>query len=500
MSGTTMTIYVDGLFGRKDIFASFDDITRENVVSEVNKALVTHYENLLDEDYLYWYRRGVTPVLGRTKERNQFVLNKVNVGIAEEIVTFKNGYFMTQPSFYVARNNASQSKIDKLNEFLYRSGKQQADNALVDWFHTVGKAALFIEPNDDPEIPYKAYALDPRSAFVVYSMSPGKKPVMGIHTVMVGNEVWIDVYTENKFFRLSGSTIGKVVTPIPNFESTAISVVGEFSNVLGKIPIVEYRYNSVNMASFEQVIGLIDTASKIQSDRIDGLDQFIQSLVVLYNAEMPEDENADSLKRKGMLLLKSSGENKADIKILSEQLDQGQTQTFLDSIYDQIYSICAMPRVQNGRTYDTTGAAVMASAGWYQADAAARNCEDLFKESNKQFDEIVLEILKSKGILDILPSDFELHFIRNESANVQSKAQSFQTLLAAGMHPELAASKSGVSNDPVGDIKRSEKYLRMIWGDPDKVDEAEKENGGQGEAEIIESDNFNGDNETGGSV
>ena len=68
------------------------------------------------------------------------------------------------------------------------------------------------------------------------------------------------------------------------------------------------------------------------------------------------------------------------------------------------------------------------------------------------------------------------------------------------MHPELAAAKSGVSNDPAGDIKRSDAYLKMVWGDPEAVDKAEKTDGGKGEAEIIEEDNYNGENETGGAV
>ena len=47
------------------------------------------------------------------------------------------------------------------------------------------------------------------------------------------------------------------------------------------------------------------------------------------------------------------------------------------------------------------------------------------------------------------------------------------------MHPELAASKSGVSNDPVADMKMSEKYLKMIWGDPDVVVPAMSESIGE---------------------
>ena len=83
---------------------------------------------------------------------------------------------------------------------------------------------------------------------------------------------------------------------------------------------------------------------------------------------------------------------------------------------------------------------------------------------------------------------------------MQSKAQAFQTLMAAGMHPELAAEKSGISSDPVKDMKMSEAYLKMVWGDPNAVDKEEKTDGGQGEAEIVESDNDNGENDTGGSV
>jgi hypothetical protein len=160
-----------------------------------------------------------------------------------------------------------------------------------------------------------------------------------------------------------------------------------------------------------------------------------------------------------------------------------------------------MPLVsEHGTTYDTTGSAVLANSGWYQADCAARNTEDLFRESNKQFDRIFVEILRRRGLLDISLSDFEIHFDHGETVNVQAKAQAFQTLLAAGMHPELAAAKSGISNDPVADIEKSEDYLKMVWGDPTKVDEVEQQTNGQGEAEIVESDNDNGENETGGSV
>jgi hypothetical protein len=49
-------------------------------------------------------------------------------------------------------------------------------------------------------------------------------------------------------------------------------------------------------------------------------------------------------------------------------------------------------------------------------------------------------------------------------------------------------------------MKMSDKYLKMVWGNPDQVDKVEQQTNGQGEAEIIERDSDNGENETGGSV
>lgn len=504
MSGNASVISND-MFGRLDIYASSDEITAENVVYELNTALPYHVQNLLQEDFLYWYRRNVQPILNRTKEVRPEIMNIVQENHADEIVTFKNGYFLTKPAFYVARTEAAQDKVDKLNEFLYRSYKHTADNKAVDWFHTVGKGVILIEPDrgNDPEAPVHAYALDPRSAFVVYSLKPGNEPVMGVNMVVVDGVAKFDVYTRDSVYHLTGGATGRMLTTQVNsdFLATAVSVDSVEPNALGLIPIIEYRYNSVNMGAFEGVLSLLDEINNIVSNACDGVEQFIQSLAVATNCEFPEGTTANDIRQAGMIILKSIGENKADFKILSQPLDQTQTKVLIDHLKNEVYRICAMPLVsEHGTTYDTTGSAVLANSGWFQADTAARCTEDLFRESNKQFDRIFVEILRRRGLLDVSLSDFELHFDHGETANIQSKAQAFNTLLASGMHPELAAQKSGISNDPVADMQRSADYLKMIWGDPDKVDETEAQTNGQGEAEIIESDSDNGENDTGGTA
>ena len=487
------SVIKNDLFGRLDIYATYDEITEANIIDEVNSALVYHMQNLLQEDFLYWYRRNVQPILARHKDVRPEILNIVQENHADEIVSFKNGYFLTEPAYYVSRNMGSQDKVDRLNEYLYRSGKHGADNDIVDWFHTVGKGVLFVEPdrNKSADEPFHAYALDPRSAFVVYSLRPGNEPVMGVNFVVSGDVSHFDVFTRDKVYHLLGGSKGRMITSQAShdFLATAVTVESVEPNQLGYIPIIEYRYNSINTGAFELVVPMLDALNNIRSNQVDGIEQFIQSLLVLVNCELPEGATANMVRDRGLIELKSVGDNKGDIKILSEQLDQTQTQVLVNSLYEQVLRICAMPSTTKGGTSTSdTGQAVLYRDGYTQATACARNTEDLFKRSNRQFDRIIVKILRDRNLLDIDLSDFELNFVRNEMANVQSKAQAFQTLMAAGLHPVLAAGKSGISNDPVADITMSEKYLKMIWGDPDKADAVEEQTDGQGEAVIIEDD------------
>lgn len=475
------------LHGRLPIFTSIEGFSpdrTDEIIREVNAALSVHGENLTQMEYLYWYRRGVTPIYNKTKDIRPEINHKVTASIAGSICDFKNGYFLTQPATYIPRKGREETadEVAELNEYLYRSGKHDADNKLVDWFHTVGKADLFVQSTDDPEMPFAVYALDPRSAFVVRSTAPGNRPVFAGYVVLSGDTLYVDVWDKRNRYRIQGGKLGDMTSPFSNFLTSAMEIVDVAPNPLGEVPIIEYQYNSVYMSCFESIIPLLDAIDQVQSDRLDGLDQAIQSLLVFYNCELGEDEKGDPItpsyvRAAGALFLKSIGENKADLKEIVSNLDQSQTQVLINNLYEMAMSICGMPSVSNSFPGDSTGLAIELKDGWTICEMNARNTEDLFKESNRQFDRIIVNILKVKGLLDISLNDFELHFTRNELRAVQSKAQALQTLLAAGLHPTLALAKSGISADPVSDFELSKGYMTLRWGDPDapKVEEKMEE-------------------------
>ena len=472
--------------GRRQIYCTEDNITEENVVSVLNALLPMHTLNCMEEEYLYWYRRGVQPVLGRKKQVRPEINNKVVENHAAEIVAFKNGYFLTQPAFYVARKDAEDvnSRVKVLNEMLYLSGKQDVDNQIVDWFHTVGVGNLYIEPAEDPECPVRVYALDPRSSFVAYSRRPGNPPVLGVNIAITGKtdsttEITYDVYTRDRYFKLKGGVTGMVITGDPII-GTAYDLLDRDVNRLGEVPIVEYQYENSRMSAFEAVIPLLDALNNVASNRMDGIEQFIQSLMIFYNCQLGEDEKGKPItpryiREAGAIFLKSIGQDKADLKILSEQLDQTQTQVLVDYLYQQILAICGMPSTTKGGTSTSdTGAAVLFRDGWYQADTYARNTEDLFKVSNRQFDRIFIKILRDKGVVDIGMADFELQFTRNETANLLVKTQAALNLKNLGFSPELAFGKSGVSSDPVADVALCREYIDRLWGNQQPVEQIEE--------------------------
>ncbi len=465
------------LYGRSNIYSNETEINENNIIGEVNMSLSYHIANMMSEDYLYWYRRGLQPIKERTKEVRSDICNKIVENHADEIVSFKNGYFLTQPAFYISRTDDEKigEKIKRLNEYLYLSGKQEVDNKLADWFHTVGKAVLYVTPTKNKDIPVKCYCLDPRSAYVVYDMTAAHEPLYSVNMTMQNNKTAIaDVFTKDKLYRLYIGFKGNLMTTESALVGSSVNIISVEDNKLGMIPMVEYRYNSVNMGSFESVIPLLDAINDVMSNRVDGVEQFIQSLAVAVNCNFDEETTYNDIVKAGMIVLKSIGENKADFKILTQQLNQSETQVLVDYLYQQVLTICGMPSTTKGGTSTSdTGAAVLYRDGWYQADTVARNTEDLFKESNKYFDEIFINILNKAVGLDVHMGEFELQFTRNETSNLLVKTQGALNLKQLGLSPEITLAKSGVSNDPVADVANSRKYIEKMWNIDDENDQLE---------------------------
>lgn len=457
-------------FGRTKIKTDVEKVNRNNVLSVLADALTAHNANRADIDYLYRYFKGDQPVLGREKEIRPEICNKIVENIANEIVSFKTGYLLGEPIQYVSRSDYDTSKeVGELNDIMELCNKPCVDNDIAEWLYICGVGHRLILPNSDAliskavpalskgvkpdlgdESPFSIYCLDPRSSFIVHYSGIGEKAVMGVKYVKKDDlDVVYSIWTDTEYFEIVGNEL-------PGGEK----IVKEAPNTIGSIPVIEYTLNNSRQGAFEIVLPLLDAINNTQSDRVDGVDQFIQSLMVLYNAEIDEDK-AKNLRDAGLIILKSFGDNKADIKILNEQLNQTQTQTLIDDLYQKVLEIVGMPNRNGGTSTSDTGAAVIVRDGWSTAEARAKSDEANFKRSEREFLKVALSIIRRAVGTELLLKDVDIKFTRHNYDNIQSKAQVLVSMLNnSHIHPALAFEHCGMFSDPQSAFNMSENYYQ----------------------------------------
>ena len=432
------------LFGRDVLFSSEIEITRNNVFDVLNNVLPTHAKNSEEIDYLYKYYRGRQPILDRVKTIRPEICNKIVENHALEIVDFKKGYVFGEPVQYVRRGESAEDNyIPLLNEYMFTADKAQRDKELAEWFYICGTAYRMILPGLYDDMPFEIDTLDPRYSFVVYNNGFGKRPLMGVKYIQtVNDEMLYSIYT-----------------PTTYFEVLEDKIVREESHALGYIPIIEYPANTARLGSFEIVLSLLDALNDTGSNRQDGIDQFIQSFMKFINCDIDE-ETFLALKELGALKVKSEQGYPADVDVISQELNQSQTQITKDDIYNAILIICGMPdRHQNATSTSDTGMAVLLRDGWSAAESRARDTELIFKSSEKEFLRLVLRILKDSVGLDIKLNEIDIKFTRNKTDNLLVKTQGLQNMLEAGVHPQIAITTCGLFSDPEQVYIDSQEYL-----------------------------------------
>lgn len=429
-----------GCFGRKKIFTDVMEITRDNVLNVLRKALITHWSNKADMEYLYAYYKGRQPILNRKKEVRPEIQNNVVENRANEIVSFKVGYLMGEPIQYVSRSDDKMvaDKITTLNGYCLSEDKAAKDKELADWFHICGTAYRMVLPDsvfekESDEAPFEIYTLDPRFAFVVYANSIGEPPVMGVKYIQRSDGVVVySIYTKDRYFEVENQSI----------------IVREEAQSLG-IPIIEYPANNARLGAFEIVLPLLDAINTVDSNRLDGVEQFVQALMLFHNVDI-NTEDFRQLRDEGALKFKDiDPQYKAEIKYLTSELNQSQTQTLVDHLYNTVLTICGMPNRNGGSSTSDTGSAVIMRDGWSAAEARAKDSELMFKLSEKEFLKLVLHICSDLSDLELKLSNVEVRFTRRNYENIAQKATVLTTMLSnPKIAPVLAFTHCGMFSDP----------------------------------------------------
>ena len=426
------------LNGRRMILTDETEVNIGNVVQILRKALPYHWKNRSEISYLWSYYKGRQQILNSVKEVRPEITNKIVENRANEIVSFKSGYLMGEPLQYVSRGNAENiaDAINQLNEFVFAEEKPAKDKELADWFHICGTSFRMVLPDEmageDDESPFEIYTLDPRNTFVVYNNGLGNKPILGVKYVVDENGVvHYSCYSDREYFEIVES-----------------KVVSYDTHILGEIPIIEYPLNMARIGAFELVIPLLDAINLTDSNRLDGVEQFIQALMLFHNVDI-SSEDFDELRERGAIKFKDiDPQLKAEINYLVSNLNQGETQTLVDHMYQTVLTICGMPNRNGGSSTSDTGSAVIMRDGWSAAEARAKDSELMFKKSERIFLKVVLNICRTLADMDLKVCNVEIRFTRRNYENILQKAQVLDLMLKNNkIHPRLAFEHCGLFVD-----------------------------------------------------
>ena len=452
------------MYGRRVITTDVEKITAENIVDVLRDAMSIHELNRSEIEYLWKYFKGNQPILTREKTVRPEICNKIVENRANEIVSFKVGYLCGEPIQYVGRSSDESvtGGVGILNEYMFVVDKPALDQEVVEWGMICGTAYRMVLANDkyeadSDEAPFDMFTLDPRNTFVVYSNDVKRKRLMGVkYNVDDHGFKTFSVYTDTDYFLIKEEKIRETK-----------------AHGLGTEPIFEYPANNARLGAFEIVLPLLDAINNIESNRMDGIEQFIQAFVKFINCDITQ-EDFEKLKDLGAIKVKSVDGQHADVDIVTNELNQQQTQTLKDDAYQAVLTICGMPNRNGGSSTSDTGSAVLLRDGWSLAESRAKDSELMFKRSEKEVLRLVLKLCSDMADLNLKLRDIDMKFTRRNYDNIQSKSQVLVSMLQQPkIHPLLAFTHCGLFSDPESAYTMSDEYYneQMEKWEPVDVDE-----------------------------
>lgn len=462
----------DCRFGRRVIFTNQKRITAENVMEDLGKALPLHTQNSNEITYLDNYYRGDAPIYYRNKEIRPEINNMVHINLSMPLVEMKTSEMTGEPIQYVLRGtDESKSKeVAQLNTILENESKQAVDIEICRWRSICGTAYRYVG-NDNGEghlfddSTFYLEACDPRDTFVVYYKN--KKPAYSVQISVneKGNtEYWI--FTDSEWFCSDGKSI---LTKGLNGNAT--------------IPVIEYPNNERRLSDIEITISINDLIDTLASNRVDGIEQFVASFIKFVNCEIDE-VLFRKMRKEGALVVKSNNgaENKADVDLLTQELNQTEAQSVMDDMFSKFLIIQGLANRQGNTGGDTQGAVELRN-GHYDAEKRAELSEPIFKKAERQFLRLLLRRLRIDGVLDLNPQDLEVKISRSKMDNMLVKAQTLQILLGSGVNSARAIKTVGLFSDPEQVAVESADRMAILY--PTEVTEQPE----QKPNEVIEVEN-----------
>lgn len=438
----------DGRYGRKVAYTDIFDVQRSDVLELLGATIGIFAQNKEAINYLWNYYKGDQPVLYRTKINRSDINNKIVENRAYELVQHYVAQTYGEPIMCVARKDKQHmhEAVDMLNEFSKNANKPARDIVIGEWQNAVGFA--YVGVIADAKDGFRIVNISPMKCYVIYNEMTGEA-VMSVQELRDSKKnIYYKCCTKNTAYTVKDSKI-----------------VSEEPHIFGVVPILECPLNYSRISAIEVVITLFDAINQMASNRLDAIEQFTQAFIKFVNCEI-DKETFEEMKANGAFMVKSTGDAKGDVEIMSEELDQQQAQIAKDDYLQAAWDISAMPNKEGNTGGDTAGAVELRN-GHVFARERAKLKDHFVVESQKGLYELILTVVNAGKSaderLDITTNDFDIVISHSPTDNMQLKAQTLKILLDCGIHPLAAIKACGLWSDAENIFLVSKPYLDFVW-------------------------------------
>lgn len=284
----------------------------------------------------------------------------------------------------------------------------------------------------------------------------------------------VEEVDQNNILEIVGETLGTFY-----FNKSVVKYLWNY--VHGDQPIL-YRKKIVR--DVELVISIFDAINNMQSNRMDGIEQFVQSWVKFVNCTV-DSETFKQMKMEGALVVKSNNgtDNKADVDIMTQELNQSESQVAKQDLIDNFLQILAIPKLEGNTGGDTQGA-VQLRNGWDMAKTRGKLKDPFVQESEQRLNDVILNIIRiKKNDCPIDTSQFEVVINHSPMDNMLVKAQFLDYLLKDGTHPKLAFELSTLFPDSEKAYTLSKPYLDVLYRTAEEVEREQVQDSKTGSTE-----------------
>lgn len=481
--------------GRKVIYTDVPEITYENVIDVLRRAMVDHLANSRRIDYLIDYENGNQPLVREKKTRTDINAHCVD-NIANEATEFWCGFAFGNPITLVQNGNRDDADIPEgiklLNQNYDLAKVKTKTQETARYIIIDGVANVFIDVNtewEDGKSYFTYDVLDPRTSFIVRSgYYTDHRPMLGVtyrHDSITGRNYFTCFTKHNRYeiIDLHEITNGNWVDETSNWHHRDRS--GEV-NPLGKIPIVEYIRSHDRMGLWERQIDEMDNLNLLISDFTNDVDQNTQAIWHGNDVDFPKEviksedgTETEVLKKPGtnewVLTYTTSDGKQPFINPLAVAYDYTGMLNNIQYRRQTILQKCNVPQ-RNDSSGGSTGVAMSDATGWSQAETTASKMQMIIDSCKMEEVEVVLAAIKVSPYVEqdsplrkLTLADIEPSIKRQKTYEMTTKVNSIATLLSHGFALEDTLEAIPIFNDNNEVCARSgelvKKYQENLFSD-----------------------------------